>query len=101
MLAVGAQSEAEMLTLIVTDHGSFPSPPSRFTVTLPTDATLQMMHEKCAETAGYVPGTVRAAADRRECVPWPRARRRAVVRRQWPLNPRPRAWRRPLRLVTS
>ena len=56
MLAVSAVDDAEMFTLIVTNHASTP-PNKKFSVTLPADASLLALHEKCAEEAQLVPGT--------------------------------------------
>ena len=57
MLALAPTSDAQMFTLIVTNHGTYPAPPKKCHVTLPADATLQQLHEKIAEECQFVPGT--------------------------------------------
>ena len=54
MLAEASASSAEMLTIIVSN--SFGAP-SRFHVTLPSDATIQELMQKVAEESKFVPGT--------------------------------------------
>ena len=56
MLAVTASDDAEMLTLIITNEFSTTAS-TKFSVTLPANASLQTLHEKCAEVATFMPGT--------------------------------------------
>ena len=69
-LAVAEPSQADMVTLIVTDHSLFPAPATRSTVTLAADVTLQAAHECVAAELQLVPGTfeLRRGADEMQTV---------------------------------
>ena len=46
-----------MVTLIITNNCTYPSPPSRATVTLSGDSTWSAVHEAVAAQVHFVPGT--------------------------------------------
>ena len=57
MLATTAEEDVRMVTLIITNNCTYPSPPSRATVTLSGDSTWSAVHEAVAAQVHFVPGT--------------------------------------------